>query len=187
MKERANTNNRLRVRRVAIGLFCILGASIGAWLIASHRQESGELLAGMTADRIVVEKSARKLSVYRNGKVCKVYRIALGRAPIGAKQQEGDIKTPEGHYTIDYRNPNSDFHLALHISYPSPDDQARAAARGLSAGGDVMIHGVPNGSDWIGSLHRQKDWTAGCIALTDQEIEELWQVVPDGTPIEIAP
>jgi murein L,D-transpeptidase YafK len=97
------------------------------------------------------------------------------------------MKTPEGLYSIDYRNPHSDYHLALHISYPAPDDVKRAAARGVSAGGDIMIHGLPNGRGWIGKLHRQKDWTAGCIALTDKEIEELWRITPDGTPVEIRP
>jgi murein L,D-transpeptidase YafK len=97
------------------------------------------------------------------------------------------MKTPEGVYTIDYRNPNSAYHLALHISYPSDEDNARAAERGMSAGFDIMIHGLPNGHGWIGPFHRRKDWTAGCIALTDEEIEELWRITPDGTTIEIRP
>lgn len=97
------------------------------------------------------------------------------------------MKTPEGLYAIDSRNPHSDYHLALHISYPKPDDVARAAARGVSAGSDIMIHGLPNGQGWIGNLHQRKDWTLGCIAVTDEEIEELWRITPDGTPIEIRP
>ena len=138
-------------------------------------------------DRIVVEKSARKLAVFRDGKELKSYRVALGRNPVGAKEQEGDMKTPEGVYTIDYRNPQSDYHLALHVSYPSDEDTARAAERGVNAGFDIMIHGIANGSGWIGAFHRLHDWTAGCIALTDEEIEELYRVTPDGTPIEIRP
>src|SRR4029077_4585232 len=139
------------------------------------------LPAGTTIDRILIEKSERKLLILRDGKVLKTYRVALGRNPIGAKEQEGDNKTPEGIYTIDYRNPKSDFHLALHISYPSAEDIARATARGVSPGCDIMIHGLPNGQGWIGNLHREKDWTAGCIAVTDSEIEELWRITPDGT------
>ena len=127
------------------------------------------------------------MSIFRDGKSLKTYRVALGGNPIGAKEQEGDMKTPEGVYMIDYRNPNSDYHLALHVSYPSDEDNTRAAQRGVNAGFDIMIHGLPNGHGWIGAFHRWKDWTAGCIALTDEEIEELWRVTPDGTPIEIRP
>jgi murein L,D-transpeptidase YafK len=145
------------------------------------------LQAGTTIDQIVVEKSERRLSVFANGKRLKSYRVALGRNPVGAKQEEGDMKTPEGTYTIDSRNPQSAFHLALHISYPSDADKARAAERGLNAGFDIMIHGIQNGFGWIGAFHRWHDWTAGCIALTDEEIEELWRVTPDGTLIEIKP
>jgi len=145
------------------------------------------LPAGTTIDRIVVEKTARRLSIFRDGKQIKTYRVALGRNPVGSKQEEGDMKTPEGIYKIDGRNAQSSFHLALHISYPSDNDNARAAERGVSAGFDIMIHGIRNGLGWIGAFHRWKDWTVGCIALTDEEIEELWRVTPDGTTIEIRP
>lgn len=117
----------------------------------------------------------------------KTYRVALGRAPTGAKEYEGDQRTPEGIYRIDFHKPDSDYHLALHISYPEQADLERAAAQGLSAGSDIMIHGLPNGRGWIGRFHRRNDWTAGCIAVTDFEIEEIYRVVPDGTPIEIRP
>ena len=142
---------------------------------------------GTTIDRIIVEKAARKLSIFANGKNLKSYRVALGRNPVGPKRQEGDMKTPEGIYTIDSRNPQSDFHLALHISYPSEEDITRATDRGVPAGFDIMIHGLRNGLGWIGAFHRWQDWTAGCIALTDEEIEELWRVTPDGTPVELRP
>jgi murein L,D-transpeptidase YafK len=145
------------------------------------------LSAGTTIDRIVVQKSAKKLSIFRDGNQIKRYRIALGGSPVGAKQEEGDMKTPEGIYKIDSRNAQSSFHLALHISYPSDEDNKRAAARGVSAGSDIMVHGIKNRRGWIGAFHRWKDWTAGCIALTDEEIEELWHVTPDGTTIEIRP
>jgi len=94
---------------------------------------------------------------------------------------------PEGHYVIDWRNPSSAYHLALHISYPDAADAAAAAARDDNPGGDIMIHGLPNGFGVVGALHRRLDWTAGCIAVTDPEIEEIWQAVADGTPIEIRP
>ena len=142
---------------------------------------------GTEIDRIVVEKSARKLSIFADGKKLKNYRVALGHNPVGAKEQEGDMKTPEGLYWIDWRNPKSDYHLSLHVSYPSEQDNARAAERGVNAGFDIMIHGIANGDGWIGAFHRFHDWTAGCIALTDEEIEELYRVTPDWTPIEIRP
>ena len=123
--------------------------------------------------------------MFRDDNQIKTNRIALGRNPLGAKQEEGDMKTPEGIYKIDGRNPQSSFHLALHISYPSDEDNKRAATHDVSAGSDIMIHGIQNGRGWIGAFHRWKDWTAGCIAVTDEEIEELWRVTPDGTTVEI--
>jgi len=163
----------------------ILICAFAIYLYAHHNWNL--LAAGTKIDRIVVKKSARQLSVFRNGNRIKIYRIALGRRPLGAKQEEGDMKTPEGIYKIDGRNPQSSFHLALHISYPSDEDDQRAAARGVSAGYDIMIHGIQNGRGWIGAFHRWSDWTAGCIAVTDEEIEELSRITPDGTTIEIRP
>jgi murein L,D-transpeptidase YafK len=139
------------------------------------------------ADRILVEKSARRLTLLRGNATLKIYRVALGRAPVGAKEYEGDQRTPEGIYSIDFHKADSDYHLALHISYPEQRDIDRAATQGLSAGSDIMIHGLPNGRNWIGAFHRRTDWTAGCIAVTDFEIEEIFRAVPDGTPIEIRP
>jgi len=159
--------------------------AVGACICAHHNWNP--LPQGTTIDRILVEKSARRLSVFAGGKKLKSYRVALGRNPVGAKQEEGDLKTPEGLYTIDSRNPQSNYHLALHVSYPSAEDTARAAEFGVNAGFDIMIHGIRNGGGWIGAFHRMHDWTAGCIALTDEEIEELWRVTPNGTPIEIWP
>src|SRR5262249_1855301 len=161
---------------------------IGVLTVYFHAHHNWHPLpAGTTIDRIVVGKSAKRLSIFRDGHQIKSYRIALGRNTVGAKQQEGDMKTPEGIYKIDSRNAQSSFHLALHISYPSDEDNKRATARGVSAGSDIMIHGIQNGRGWIGAFHRWKDWTAGCIALTDEEIEELWRVTPDETAIEIRP
>lgn len=106
---------------------------------------------------------------------------------MGRKSCEGDRKTPEGVYVIDRRKPNSRYHRALHISYPNAEDRRRAEQRGVSPGGDIMIHGLPNGMGAIGSLHLKRDWTLGCIAMTNQEIDELWQAVPNGTLVEIVP
>jgi murein L,D-transpeptidase YafK len=138
-------------------------------------------------DSIVVEKRMHQLTLFRDGKVIRSYLIALGAQPKGAKVRIGDNRTPEGVYYIDARQPFSKYHLALHISYPSLSDKARAQALGTEPGGDIMIHGLPNGMGSAGARHRMNDWTNGCIALTDEEIEEIWSVVPIGTPIEIKP
>ena len=146
---------------------------------------AGRASAG--ADRLLVEKSERRLSLIENDAVIRYYTIALGANPIGHKQQEGDERTPEGHYLIDTRKPDSDFHRALHISYPNEDDRRQAEALGVDPGGAIMIHGLPEGWDWLGQVHHALDWTDGCIAVTNYEIEEIWSLVEDGTPIEILP
>ncbi len=138
-------------------------------------------------EKVFVEKSARRLSLLRGGKLCRTYRVALGRNPLGAKEREGDGRTPEGQYVVSGRNLHSNFHRALRISYPNKVDKARAASLGVSPGGDIMIHGIQNGLGWLGPLHRVSDWTEGCIAVTDAEIEEIWNIVKDGTPVEIVP
>jgi len=117
----------------------------------------------------------------------KTYHVTFGRQPEGRKEFEGDDRTPEGNYVIDRRNVNSKYHLALHVSYPNADDLRRARAAGRSAGGDVMIHGMRRGFGWIGRLHRVVNWTHGCIAVTDAEVDEIGRAVRDGTPIEIHP
>lgn len=139
------------------------------------------------ADKVVVNKSKRELLLYWRGTVIRTYRIALGRNPVGAKERRGDAKTPEGDYRIVGRNPKSAFHRSLRISYPKASDRERARRAGVDPGGDIMIHGLPNGQSWIGAAHRAMDWTDGCIAVTDEEIEEIWRMVADGTPIQINP
>jgi murein L,D-transpeptidase YafK len=139
------------------------------------------------ADRVVVHKKERTLELFKNGSSIRKYKIALGAEPVGPKTQQGDHKTPEGIYVIDRRNERSKFYRALHISYPNAEDQARAAKLGVSPGGDIMIHGLPNGFGWLGESHRLQDWTEGCIAVTDKEMDEIWKLVPDGTSIEIDP
>jgi murein L,D-transpeptidase YafK len=173
----------VKVLLFVIALLCLLalGVFIGAHL------NFHPLPADAQSDRVVVEKSERRLTLFRGQTSLKSYRVALGRAPVGPKEQEGDQRTPEGIYRIDFHKSDSDYHLALHISYPEQRDIDRAAAQGVSAGSDIMIHGLPNGRGWIGAYHRRSDWTAGCIAVTDQEIEEIFRAVPDGTRIEIRP
>jgi murein L,D-transpeptidase YafK len=139
------------------------------------------------ADKVVVIKSKRVLMLLRQGEIFKTYKVALGKEPNGQKTKAGDKRTPEGTYMLDSRNPDSKFHLAIHISYPNSSDVLNAHKRGVSPGGDVMIHGLPHDLGRVGKLHRLSDWTNGCIAVTNTEIEEIWRLVPDGTPIEIKP
>ena len=136
-------------------------------------------------DLVLVNKSERRMMLISGGNVIRSYAIALGSDPLGDKQQEGDGRTPEGRYTIEGRNAESAFHLSLKISYPDASDRAAAAVLGVSPGGDIFIHGTPNW--WIFPGQPPGDWTRGCIAVTDEEIEEIWRLVPDGTPIEIRP
>jgi len=139
------------------------------------------------ADRILIEKKERRLTLFSKGKVLKAYQIALGGNPDGPKERQGDNKTPEGAYVVDSRNKNSRYHLSLHISYPNDKDKKRARQLGVSPGGDIMIHGIKNGFSWAGDLHTEVDWTKGCIAVTDEEIEEIDKLVPNGTIVEIRP
>jgi murein L,D-transpeptidase YafK len=186
VKETRDNRPIIGVRVIVKSLPLLFAAAIVGIFLYAHGNINS-LPPNTTIDRIVVDKASRRLSVFQSGKRLKTYRVALGRNPVGAKEEEGDLKTPEGLYQIDGRNRQSRFHLALHISYPSAEDAARAAARGVSAGCDIMIHGLPNDEGWIGGFHRRTDWTAGCIALTNEEIEELWHVIPDGTAVEIRP
>jgi murein L,D-transpeptidase YafK len=137
------------------------------------------------ANRIVIVKSARTLTLMSGGQVLKSYKVALGGDPVGPKVKAGDKKTPEGEYVIDSKNAKSRFHLALHISYPNAADRERARKLGVNPGGEVEIHGLESKYAWVGSLHRQINWTAGCIAVTNPEIEEIYKLVPLGTPVEI--
>lgn len=139
------------------------------------------------ADRVVVVKSARALTLYSRGQILKTYKVALGGNPVGPKQYQGDHKTPEGEYILDQKNAHSQFHLSLHVSYPNAADRLRAQKAGRDPGGAIMIHGVPKGYEWLGAQQSRVDWTEGCIAVSDPEIEEIWRLVPLGTPIEIKP
>jgi len=139
------------------------------------------------ADKVLIEKSKRRLTLLSEGEVIKTYKIALGGDPVGPKERQGDNKTPEGTYLIDSRNRDSVYHLSLRISYPNEKDKMRAKKRGVSPGGDIMIHGIKNGLTWMGGSHSDVDWTKGCIAVTDEEIEEIYKLVPNGTTVEIRP
>lgn len=139
------------------------------------------------ADHIVVDKSDRTLTLVQHGQIIKTYKVTFGRQPAGRKEREGDDRTPEGQYVIDYRNLQSKYHIALHVSYPNAEDVRRARAAHASPGGEIMIHGLRKGFGWLGRLHRMVNWTHGCIAVTDDEIEEIAREVPNGTPITIQP
>ncbi|SHN51529.1 L,D-transpeptidase family protein [Desulfovibrio litoralis] len=148
---------------------------------------SGALTAKTIFDRLVVEKKKRLLTAYSKGKVVRIYSIALGANPVGHKQFQGDMKTPEGIYTIDGKNPNSAFYKNLGVSYPNDKDRKFARNKGKSPGGDIKIHGLAPEFAYLGSLHREYDWTYGCIAVTNDEIDELYARTPIGIPIEILP
>jgi murein L,D-transpeptidase YafK len=138
-------------------------------------------------DLIVIVKSSHTMTLMSKGNALKTYRVALSAVPVGAKERAGDHKVPEGKYTIDEKKPVSRFHLALHVSYPNATDRARAQKLGVEPGGEIEIHGLEKKYAWVGSMHRAKDWTDGCIAVTDAEIEEIYPLVPVGTAVEIRP
>jgi murein L,D-transpeptidase YafK len=164
-------------------LITLAAAAAVAW--ASHHGDP--LPPGARADLILVEKARRRLTLYADGRPLKSYRVALGWNPAGHKQREGDGRTPEGRYHIDLKKADSAFHRGLRMSYPDAADREAARRRGDDPGGAVMIHGLRSGCGWLGNLHRLRDWTAGCIALTDREIEELWEAVAVGTVVEVRP
>jgi murein L,D-transpeptidase YafK len=139
------------------------------------------------ADLVVIEKGERKLHLLQDGKIFKTFRIALGIRPVGDKQEEGDFKTPEGRYTLDAKNPNSDFFLSIHISYPDARDRSEAAALGVDPGGAIMIHGQPNIPTRSEAYYRTQDWTNGCIAVSNSDMIDIWLMTGDNTPIEIRP
>jgi murein L,D-transpeptidase YafK len=150
----------------------------------SRKQTSGKI---GHADKILILKSAHTISLLNGGRIFRSYKVALGRNPVGQKKRKGDHKTPEGFYTIDSKKEHSRFHRALHISYPNAEDRTRAQVDGYDPGEDVEIHGIENGLGWIGRLHRTIDWTDGCIALTDEEMDGVWNAVDVGTSVEIRP
>jgi murein L,D-transpeptidase YafK len=167
---------------LVVFVFAVI-AGVSAW----NLWPDTPLPPGTKADLVVVHKAARRLELYRGNELLKAYQVSLGRHPIGSKTQQGDGRTPQGDYRLDYRNPTSSFHKSLHISYPERADIASAQSRNVDPGGLVMVHGMRNGFGWIGRLHRAIDWTDGCVAVTNNEIDEIWDVVPDGTKILLDP
>ncbi len=142
---------------------------------------------GIKTDSIIVDKSQRRMTLMNRRKEIKSYSISLGKNPSGHKIQEGDKKTPEGTYVIDKKNPNSKYHFSLRISYPNENDKSYAERIGVSPGGDIMVHGLPNNMNFIEDYYLNSDWTDGCIAVSNKEIEEIWTAVDEGTPITILP
>jgi murein L,D-transpeptidase YafK len=166
------------MRRLTSILFALLGTVI---LIGAA--QAGEPVI----DKVMIHKQERRLDVLSGGKVIHTYRVALGRRPVGHKQEVGDQRTPEGIYTIDWRHNSADYNLSMHLDYPNLKDQTAAYKRGVDPGGMIMIHGTPIDEEYPEWYFEGLDWTNGCIALTNQEMRELWELVPDGTLVEIRP
>ena len=139
------------------------------------------------ADTVLVKKSESKLYLKKDGKIIKEFHVAFGANPKGHKQQEGDERTPEGKYTLDYKKENSSFYKAIHISYPNESDKKRAKESGVNPGGLIMIHGQRNGLGWLSWITKIFDWTDGCIAVSNSAMDQIWDAVAVGTPIEIKP
>lgn len=157
------------------------------FLSADEAYPQGRLPDELLFDNLLLEKHSRRLMAFFQGKPVRVYLVALGFAPEGSKEHEGDGKTPEGRYYIDNKNPRSAYYKNLGISYPNREDRARAEAAGKSAGGDIKIHGLSPSFAGLGQAHRLTDWTHGCIAVTNEEIDELFLRTPVGTTIQIVP
>jgi murein L,D-transpeptidase YafK len=139
------------------------------------------------ADLVVIEKDARQLHLLQGGEIFRTFRIALGIRPVGDKKREGDFKTPEGRYILDRRNPDSDFFLSIHISYPNAEDRRESAALGVDPGGAIMIHGQPNVPTRSETYYRTQDWTNGCVAVSNSDMIDIWLMTGENTPIEIRP
>ena len=159
-------------------------ASIALLLLSPGLIQAGEF---PVADRVVIEKAARVLHLVQDGEVFRTFKIALGIRPVGDKLREGDFKTPEGKYNLDARNPNSEFFLSIHISYPNSADRSEANQQGYDPGGAIMIHGQPNAPSRSETYYRTQDWTNGCIAVSNSDMIDIWLMTGENTPIEIKP
>ncbi|MEM7056717.1 MAG: L,D-transpeptidase family protein [Pseudomonadota bacterium] len=179
----SNKSNRW-LRPVLWALIALLIGAVFWWTDTAKAGPPPLRPAHERATLVLVEKAARKLTLFKHDRVLASYKIALGFSPKGDKFREGDGRTPEGRYEIDRRNPQSSFHLSLRINYPRADQRAAAIAAGRNPGGDIFIHGQPNGYRGPGL---KRDWTSGCAAVTDAEIREIWSLVAIGTPVEIRP
>jgi murein L,D-transpeptidase YafK len=166
------------MRRTLVAIVCAACVA-GSLLTAVPSSE--------TIDHVLVLKKKRTLQLLYGDKVVKSYKVALGGDPVGPKRKQGDGKTPEGTYVLDRRNAQSQFYKSIHISYPTAEDRQQARRLGVAPGGDIFLHGLGKKYGWVGSAHTAHDWTNGCVAVTNEEIDEIWKLVKDGTPIEIGP
>ena len=162
------------------------GISLALWAL-TEALSAQQQPAPRKADAILILKKDHVMELLAGGKVIRTYKVALGQGGLAPKVRQGDARTPEGHYIIDAKYTATHYHKALHISYPNAEDRKRAAKFGVSPGGSILIHGLPNGKGYIGAAHRLYEWTLGCIAVTDEEIDKIWELVPVGTPVEIRP
>jgi murein L,D-transpeptidase YafK len=181
------TTSRAHGVAIAIRALVLAGLCYVAVPLAAPATAQLPRLESQKADLVVVRKSKRILQLMRDGRPFKTYQIALGSQPEGPKRRAGDGRTPEGVYTLDWRNPNSNFYRAIHVSYPAPHDEEPARRWGVPAGGLIMIHGLPNGVPAHRVGHPWNNWTNGCIAVTNREMDEIWALVDDGTTIIIYP
>lgn len=174
----------MAVRTVLGGLLLALAL----WLLTGVGPQPDALAADFPiAEKVIVEKEKRKLHLIRDGEPFRTFDIALGMAPVGDKEEEGDSKTPEGVYRLDARNPESAFFLSIRVSYPNAEDRQNARQKGVSPGGQIMIHGQPNEPVYSPAFYRTSDWTDGCIAVSNSDMIDIWLMTPDNVPIEIRP
>jgi murein L,D-transpeptidase YafK len=166
---------------------CLASCLVAAIALIHGSMSAADASDFPVADKILVEKANRKLHLLSNGVPFRTFDIALGLAPEGDKEQEGDQKTPEGYYLLDGRNPDSDFFLSIHISYPSATDRQAAKQKGLEPGGQIMIHGQPNEPTFSAAYYAREDWTNGCIAVSNSDMIDIWLMTPNSVPIEILP
>lgn len=167
--------------RILAALVSVIGLLMVAW------PGSGGAGDFPVAEKVIVEKENRKLHLIKDGEPFRTFDIALGIAPVGDKEKEGDFKTPEGSYMLDARNPDSDYFLSIHVSYPNAEDRREAREKGVNPGGQIMIHGQPNVPTYSAAFYKTADWTNGCIAVSNSDMIDIWLMTPNNIPIEILP